>query len=165
MYTGGDAAAGLACLAKGQQHDPPAYIELKRRLTRPTPRVHEGIDLRGIATSAIDLSDGLMADLGHILSASGVGAQVEVSTLPLSSALLSVADPDSAVRWALTGGDDYELCFTVPPERQHDAANRWAEWQCAVTPIGVVDDSKGLKCKLRNGDEYRPTKTGFRHFS
>ena len=83
-------------------------------MDRPAPRVEEGLALRGIASSAVDISDGLVADLGHILEMSRVGARLELAQLPLSQAYRTHL---AGVGWdvALANGDDYELCFTVPP--------------------------------------------------
>ena len=91
-------------------------MKLRHRLDRPTPRVAAGLALRGLASAAIDISDGLAQDLGHILSSSGVGAELELGRLPVSASLLDFHKDDTA-RWALqlSGGDDYELCFTASP--------------------------------------------------
>lgn len=78
------------------------------------PRILQGQALRDLATSAVDISDGLLSDLGHILRASRVGARLNIDAIPLSSALLDGFDKPQALRWALNGGEDYELCFTVP---------------------------------------------------
>lgn len=113
--TPGDSAAGLAILQNRlavEDADDAAYL-VKRHL-RPTPRILHGQALRERASSAIDLSDGLISDLGHILKASGVGARIDLDLFPLSEPLRRHADPEQALRWALSGGEDYELCFTVP---------------------------------------------------
>ena len=82
--------------------------------------VDQGRALRGRATAAIDVSDGLVADLGKLVAASGVGAEVQVEKLPMSEAMLGRHDRGSAERFALTGGDDYELCFTAPADAVSD---------------------------------------------
>jgi len=113
--TPGDSAAGLAVLLNQLTVEVPedaAY--LRQRHLRPTPRILQGQALRDLASSAIDISDGLISDLGHILKASGVGARVELNTLPYSDAMRRHVAPEQACRWALSGGEDYELCFTVP---------------------------------------------------
>lgn len=113
--TPGDSAAGLAILqnrlavADEKQAD---YL-VKRHL-RPKPRVLHGQALRDLASSAIDLSDGLISDLGHILKASDCGARITLDTFPYSEAMLANVDAEQALSWALSGGEDYELCFTVP---------------------------------------------------
>src|SRR5690606_29227119 len=109
--TPGDAAATLAQWSRGAFRDP----ELRIRLDRPTPRVALGLALAGVAHSAIDISDGLLADLQHVSRASGVSALLEVDALPVSAALRRLAltlDTRRALQTA--GGDDYELCFTAP---------------------------------------------------
>ncbi|GAL58537.1 thiamine-monophosphate kinase [Pseudescherichia vulneris NBRC 102420] len=113
--TPGDSAAGLAILQDRLQVDDPKDADwLIKRHLRPTPRILHGQALRDLANSAIDLSDGLISDLGHILQASECGAMIDVDALPYSDALHRHVDPDQALRWALGGGEDYELCFTVP---------------------------------------------------
>ncbi|WP_258963129.1 AIR synthase-related protein, partial [Klebsiella pneumoniae] len=87
---------------------------LLARHLRPLPRVLQGQALRDLANSAIDLSDGLISDLGHILDASGCGARVDLDAMPFSDAMLRQVETEQALRWALSGGEDYELCFTVP---------------------------------------------------
>ena len=108
--TPGDSAAGLAILQNRltvEDADDAAYL-VKRHL-RPTPRILHGQALRERASSAIDLSDGLISDVGHILKASGVGARVDLDLFPLSEQLLRHVEPEQALRWALSGGEDYEL--------------------------------------------------------
>ena len=148
----GDAAGALAGAAA-----------LAGRLDRPEPRVPAGLALRGIATSAIDVSDGLCADLGHVLRASGgVGATLETARLPLSAGLLAACGRGPATELALAGGDDYELAFTVPPERERLLAT--AALAVPVTRIGVVEDRPGLRCLDRDGRP-RPVPAGYEHFT
>ncbi len=113
------------------------WLPLRERLEKPAPRILAGMALRGLASSALDISDGLASDLGHILAASGVGAQVELERLPLPPALL--AQPD-ALRWqlALAGGDDYELCFTVPEVQRGALATALAGAGVKFTEIGRI---------------------------
>lgn len=114
--TPGDSAAGLALILNQLVIDnleDAAY--LRQRHLRPTPRVLQGQALRNLASSAIDLSDGLISDLGHILKASGgLGARIDLDAMPYSEALKRHVSTEQACRWALSGGEDYELCFTVP---------------------------------------------------
>lgn len=161
----GDAALGLA-MVKQQTHaaaDAVAY--LRQRLERPTPRLRQGLDLRGLASAAIDISDGLAQDLGHILERSGVGARLQVERLPLSPALLACTDSASALTLALAGGDDYELCFTVPPPRLPQLRTLASAWDCALTVIGVIEAEPGLRCRREDGAAYTLTKPGFDHFA
>ncbi len=134
------------------------------RLHRPSPRVQEGMVLRDLASSAIDLSDGLIADLGHILEASGVGARIEVERLPLSGALQRGADKQHSWQLALTGGDDYELCFTVSLKQQVLLESRLSEFDCKVSWIGRIEAEKGLRCVRENGVQFIPQGAGYRHF-
>ncbi|HUO81474.1 MAG TPA: thiamine-phosphate kinase [Gammaproteobacteria bacterium] len=138
----GDAAAGLALLEAG---DPRAGDPLVDRFLRPQPRVDEGRALVGIASAAIDVSDGFAADLGKLLEASGAGAVLEPDRLPLSEALRRCHDRPDALRLALSGGDDYELCFTVPPERVRELTRIAAAWPCACTHVGHVTRRTGLR--------------------
>ncbi|MHB8405232.1 MAG: thiamine-phosphate kinase [Gammaproteobacteria bacterium] len=158
----GDAAAGLRHL---QAHTPvTATDSCVQRFCFPEPRIHAGLALRGIASAAVDVSDGLAADLGHLLEASGVGAQLEVEQLPLSASLLQHATREQALSLALSGGDDYELCFSVPRERMILLESRRLELGCPVTRIGEITAAKTLQC-LRNDRTQWPLRaTGYKHF-
>lgn len=162
----GDAALGLA-LARQQLHGggDDAVTYLRDRLERPTPRLRQGLELRGLASAAIDISDGLAQDLGHILERSGVGACVQVERLPLSPALLACTDSDSALALALAGGDDYELCFTVPPQRLPQVQALALDWDCALTAIGVIEAGAGLRCRREDGAVYTLAQPGYDHFA
>jgi len=156
--------AGVA-LNKILNHEP-CSDALRQRLERPEPRVREGISLRGIASAAIDVSDGLVADLGHILDSSGVGATLEVDALPLSSHLLDVvADPEMQWQYALASGDDYELCFCVSPHRESMLLNMAQSWPCGLTRIGTIDSEAGLRLKRRDGSPFELKAHGFDHFA
>ncbi len=135
----GDAAAALAVLA-GEWQPAPEHAEfLLDRFNRPRARIELGRELLGRATAAIDISDGLLADAGHIAAASGVKLLIEPELLPLSPALASHPDAGQALRWALTGGDDYELCFCLPAG---------AEPPAGCTRIGQVGQGSGVDCGL-----------------
>lgn len=111
----GDSAAGLAILQdRLTVADEDERNMLVQRHLRPHPRVLQGQALRDLASSAIDISDGVISDLGHILKASDCGANLYLDDLPLSACLTNNTTPDQALQWALSGGEDYELCFTVP---------------------------------------------------
>lgn len=131
----------------------------------PTPRIELGIALRGLASSAIDISDGLLGDLGHILARSHVGATLEFSalpTLPVAQAYLNEAVARNCV---LAGGDDYELCFTAPASR-HDAVLAAAEpVGVAVTRIGRITAEPGLSVLDANGQPLPFEHTGYDHFA
>jgi thiamine-monophosphate kinase len=136
---------------------------LLQRLNRPTPRIEWGLVLRGMASSAIDISDGLAADLGHILAASQVGASVAVDKLPLSETLQALP-LEQAWQLALSAGDDYELCFTVPPtceaQLQHSLKSRACPFAC----IGVIQKGPGLFLYDATGSPFVLQQSGFQHF-
>ncbi len=158
----GDAGLGLAC-TRGQIHLPPeAQRYVESRLNRPTPRWQEGQALRGIASSAIDISDGLAADLGHILQQSGVGASVFVEDLPLSKVLRTYLSKETAWNLALSAGDDYELCFTVPPNRE--SMLQRALPVGTYTHVGIIEQMLGLRCVFKDRREFPIEKGGYQHF-
>ncbi len=135
------------------------------RLHRPEPRVVLGDMLCCVAHAAIDLSDGLLADLGHILTASGVGAEIEFDRLPAHPALAPKRADPLARRCLLAGGDDYELCFTAPPERDR-AIHAIAETAgVTVTRIGRITDQAGLRLLDGAGREMDIRERGFDHFA
>ncbi len=160
----GDAAAALA----GQQgHLPFTDIQqanLNKRLFYPTPQVALGQSLRVIASSAIDLSDGLASDLMHILQASNVGAKIDANALP-TSAVLSAAIPNQSqrVQLQLMGGEDYELCFTVPESRRGSLETVVSQLGIEVTCVGVIEGDEGLRVIL-NEQPLELTKASFSHF-
>lgn len=158
----GDAGVALQKIL----HQEGCSDELRLRLECPEPRVQEGIALRGIASAAIDISDGLVADLGHILDASGVGATLEVDALPLSGSLCeAVSEPQKRWEYALASGDDYELCFTVSPHRESMLLNLAQGWPCGITRIGTVDSAPGLRLQRRDGSPFTLEAHGFDHFA
>ncbi len=133
----GDAAAALAFLRGEWQPEPAHGGYLLDRFNRPRARLDLGLQLLDVASAAIDISDGLLADAGHIAAASGVKIVIEPDRLPRSAALASHPDAGQQMRWALTGGDDYELCFCV-------AAGAKVPGGCA--PIGRVETGSGVDC-------------------
>ncbi len=146
----GDAAAGLALLQSGGNDD-----FLCGRFLRPSARVDTGARLVGRASAAIDLSDGLLGDLRKLLDASGVGGEIDVASVPLSNAMKSRFEQEERTRFALFGGDDYELCFTAADERISDLDD--------ASPIGRVTGESGLVCRL-DGDIVDYDDSGYRHF-
>jgi len=161
----GDAAQGLHILQQELPVIQPHANWLQMRLNQPTPRVVQGIALRGLATAAIDISDGLLADLGHILEASKVGARLELENIPLSDSYLAYAHSmENRYQLALGGGDDYELCFTIPAEKKQELERLFIqqEWSCAH--IGIIDHEPGLRCFSSDGKQYFPENTGYDHF-
>lgn len=162
--TPGDAALALAAL-QGRVQLPEADMAASRqRLERPLPRLRQGLELRGLATAAIDVSDGLAQDLGHILERSGTGARLAVDALPLSPALAAL-EREQALALALGGGDDYELCFTAPPDRVAELMSLAAAWDCPCTGIGEIVAAPGLDCRRDDGRPYRAGRLGYDHFA
>ena len=162
----GDSAAGLAILLEQLDVKDAAHREtlLKRHL-RPTARILQGQALRGFASSAIDISDGLISDLKHVLNASGCGARLDLDALPLSPALLESVDREQALKWALTGGEDYELCFTVPEINRGALDVALSHLGVDFTCIGQIAPlSEGMKF-LRSGEPVELDWNGFDHFS
>ena len=158
--TPGDAAAGLAILqgrlgAQGRARD-----ALLARFQLPQARVALGIALRGIATSCIDVSDGLLGDLGKLCAASGVGADVSSRELPLSAGLCSVAPPEARIAFAFTGGDDYELLFTADPAQRKTLAALDAG--VVLRRIGTVTEADGVL--VDGAPPRRDAGHGFDHF-
>lgn len=172
MVTGtlGDAAAALACLDSDREDADrllSASVESRKtlinRLNRPTSRIAAGLLLRGAAHACIDISDGLLADLGHICEASGTGAKIDADALPLSSALLTLFG-DQARDFALAGGDDYELCFTAPDERAGAILADLSRLGCGATRIGCIVDGEGIAVHDAAGRPVRPLSKGWNHF-
>ncbi len=136
----------------------------RRAMEQPQPRVALGLALRGVATSAIDLSDGLLGDLGHVLTRSGVGAVVHADALPRSALL---AHHSSAVQrlCTLAGGDDYELLFTAPPSRHASVLAAGAATGVRVTPCGHITAAAGLVVLDAAGQTVAHTLRAFDHFA
>jgi thiamine-monophosphate kinase len=142
---------------------PAATEEEIQRLHRPEARIKTGIVLRDVATSCIDISDGLIADLGHILKASEVGAELELSGIPYSDSLKDI-DNSLAIELALTGGDDYELCFTIPSGLP-EAILEEVESICPIARIGVINNKNALLVlKNENEEVYELTSNSYSHF-
>ncbi len=164
----GDAALALAVAAGRTRVGVPHARELQRRLDAPEPRVDVGMALRGVASSAIDVSDGLTGDLGHILEASNAGARVAVAAIPCSDALRSMLEGqerDLALSCLLAGGDDYELCFTAPRAMQARVDGVAASLGVPLTAIGVVTEARGLVVTDEHGAPLARLPRAFDHFA
>jgi len=161
----GDAAAGLA-LEQGRLHvtDPLSAQILRDRFLFPTPRCEVGVALRGLASACIDVSDGLGGDLEKLCAASGCGAEVDAAALPVSESLSAAVGRELAREYALTGGDDYELLFTVPLARLGAMTNAIARGLGPVTRIGSLVSGKGVRVSARGG-VMQFSGAGFDHFA
>ena len=164
----GDAAAGLRCLQSGDAKtlaiDATCAL-LISRLNRPQPRVGAGVALRNLAHACIDISDGLLADLSHIASASGVGIEIGEDCLPGSPALFERFDADTCHALQMAGGDDYELAFTLPESRIDDMQTVMSRAGCRVTRIGRVIAEPGVHVLDRNGKRKQVQGKGWEHFA
>lgn len=159
--TPGVAALGLARWQAGQRDEQDAAIAA---LLRPQPRLALGAALRGIASAGIDVSDGLLGDLGHVLVASGGGAELDLAALPRASALAALSE-ETAWELMLAGGDDYELCCTVPPQHHERALAAAAAAGTALTVIGRIVAASGLRCLDSRGRVWQPQRRSWEHFS
>lgn len=162
----GDARLALETLLGHHAAAPATLQRTRQRLECPTPRVSLGLALRGLATAAADVSDGLVGDLGHILQASGVGAQLNVDELmasPAVSADVRQLPPPLAHTCVLAGGDDYELVFTAPASARGNLARAAASAGVQVTRIGHTTPEPGLRLSHSNGT-LLPAPASFDHF-
>ncbi|WP_147653472.1 thiamine-phosphate kinase [Vulcaniibacterium gelatinicum] len=167
----GDAAAALRLLGIGTPADaapvraaPAERAFLLARLHRPVPRLALGRALAGLAHACIDVSDGLLADLGHVCRASGVGAELMLAELPASPALRAACE--TGVRQALqaTGGDDYELCFTAAPAQRAALEALAAATDTPLTRIGRIVAGAGVRALAADGRPWQPPRRGYEHF-
>jgi thiamine-monophosphate kinase len=161
--TPGDAAGGLAVEQGRLQTQADVATYLRKRFLYPTPRMALGKSLRGYASACIDVSDGLLGDVGKLAHASGCGVDLEYKDLPVSEALVEAVGDERARELALTGGDDYELCFAVNPAnvgklRQELPPDRWG-----YGPIGVVRETPGAAV-MNNGNVMEFSHSGYDHF-
>lgn len=160
----GTAAAALAHRQGKLELDPLEAASCLPALYVPQPRIALGLALRGVASAAIDISDGLLADLGHILECSKVGAEIRFESLPVVDAVKARLDSDVVRRCVLAGGDDYELCFTSPAARHSEIATLAEVLELPLTPIGCIT-ADGRLTVLKNGQPLAVGATGFDHFA
>jgi thiamine-monophosphate kinase len=159
----GDARLALEVFRGKVALDEAAFRSVRQAMETPMARIGLGLALRGLATSAIDVSDGLVGDLGHILSRSGVGAVVEIDAVPRSAVL--AAQPLAVQHECLlTGGDDYELLFTALPERRDAVAAAAANAAVVVTRIGHIESGQALRIVDRQGKAVTSRGRPFDHF-
>lgn len=174
----GDAAAALALVADPDEPSVAAALPegvdapsaedsgLRARLDRPEPRVALGLRLVGIASAAIDISDGLWSDLGHVCQASGLGARVELEALPCSAGLAQRFDDAARRSFQTTGGDDYELCFTASKSTRAQLEAIADQTGIALTRVGqMVSGEDGVSGVEADGTQWQPSRTGWVHFS
>jgi thiamine-monophosphate kinase len=155
----GDAAGGLALIQEAKLENESGKY-LKQRFLHPEPRISLGRELREVASASMDISDGLLTDLDKLCAASGVGAEIDVDRLPISTQLRSSFDADRALHFALAGGDDYELLFTAHTADQ----SRLRAFKTPITQIGKITAERGVRC-LRKGKKFEPAARGYDHFS
>jgi thiamine-monophosphate kinase len=160
----GDAALALAHLQGHLMLSAAEYAACSPALHQPLPRVTLGLALRGIANSAIDISDGLLSDLGHILDASQLAALLDFSVLPISSVLRGHLQQSLGKQCALAGGDDYELCFTAPMMRHAELLNISARLELPLTCIGKVVAGRGCIVHDAAGNPVIIEPSGYDHF-
>jgi thiamine-monophosphate kinase len=158
----GEAAAGLHVI---QQHMPlnETTAQLQWRFLRPRPRIALGRQLRTVASAAMDVSDGLLTDLQKLCAASHCGALLSIDALPPSPAMQDLFDADTALDYALAGGDDYELLFTLPPDKLPDVLAQ-RDPAVPLASIGVIIEGSGVQCQ-RNGAPFVPRRSGYDHFA
>ena len=160
----GDAALALQHLKESVLTENDIIEQVQEKLDFPKPRVLAGGTLREYASAAIDISDGLLADLGHLCLASNVGANVVLEAIPLSSAMKKSQLFDESINFALNGGDDYELLFTVSEDNKVAMETALSQANTAVTCIGQINASQTISTTLNN--KLVPIKSsGFQHFS
>lgn len=165
----GDAAAALALWQAGTlavaEPASAALEPLRQRLQRPTPRLRAGCALRDLATAAIDVSDGLLADLAHVCRRSGVGAQLWRDLLPASAAARAQFAGEALAVLQCAGGDDYELCFTAPPPRRAALLQSLREAGVEATRIGRIEAGTGVRLLVAEGGaDCTPPNGGYQHF-
>jgi thiamine-monophosphate kinase len=161
----GDAAAGLAILQQAVTDK--SFDHLIKRFSRPAPRLREASLLKGVASSCIDISDGLLADLGHICENSAVAARINLDSLPISSELRRYAGAQ-ALTYAANGGDDYELCFTVPEPAVVGLEQQFNQRGLRCTSIGKIMknvDGVGVQCVDSDGATRTIPRSGYEHFA
>jgi thiamine-monophosphate kinase len=159
----GDSRAGLSLLGIND-HSVLTHEQcyLLDRFHRPEPRISTGLLLNEFASACIDISDGLLADLNHILNRSQVGAKLNADSIPLSQPLRNIAKTQ-ALDWALSGGEDFELCFTVPASKWPQLQTLLTQHDVQISTVGVICAEQGLQI-YRDGCWQEVSASGFNHF-
>lgn len=161
----GEAALGLTALQGNVELPADALDICRAALERPAPRVELGLALRGVAHAAIDISDGLLADLGHILERSTLGAALHFDQLPAHPALAHFLDQPWARKCLLAGGDDYELCFTAPASRQGEIIAIGERLGLKLSRVGQIEKGSGLRLLDGDNNPIEITQGGYDHFA
>lgn len=156
----GDAGRGLELVRAGESQG-----FLVERYESPTPRLALGVALRGMASAMVDVSDGLLADVSHIALSSQVAMTLNIENLPLSDALLNSAGAKAGQQFALTAGDDYELCFAAPDSAAASLVELGKSQGIPITKIGDVTEGQGVRVLDAEGDLIDPGFSGYQHFS
>jgi thiamine-monophosphate kinase len=161
----GLASFGLMMLREHRHFPETIYDEIVQAYREPTPQVALGQALKGIASSCIDISDGLAADLKHILTESQVGASLVLEAIPMSKIVEEYADPEPALFCATAGGDDYQLIFTAPAEKRDVVLALSQQINIPLTRIGQITPGQELICRRSNGESVDLGRFGWEHFS
>ncbi|MBO7007941.1 MAG: thiamine-phosphate kinase [Pseudomonadales bacterium] len=155
----GDAAKGLELQRSGIEEG-----FLVDRYRAPTPRLQAGMGLRGLASAMIDISDGLMSEVGHICASKGYGAEIMMDAIPLSAELLKATELVTATRMALFSGDDYELCFTAAPSKREAIKALSGKLGLPMSRVGLIVDEPGINVRRADGSALPHDMTGYQHF-
>lgn len=157
---------GLGLKAVQQHWDEADYVDAKQKLNQPAPQVTLGYYLKGLATSAIDISDGLLADLKHILVSSRCSAWIDVESVPVSETMRTYIKQSDDWSLPLIAGDDYELCFTIHPDNRSSVLTLAEELDISLTEIGQIEKGEEGELKLKNAPEQQAhlNQFGFEHF-
>lgn len=166
LYVSGNLGGARAALdlLDSRDGDDSCRLALLARYWKPVPRLALGVQLRGIASSCIDVSDGLLADAAHLASCSSVGVEIMSDELPLLPELVALVGIERAREFALTGGDDYELCFSVPPELERRVLQLATGAGVPITRIGRITPESGVRTVGSDGQTALTSRTGYRHF-
>ncbi|MBV1914992.1 MAG: thiamine-phosphate kinase [Pseudomonadales bacterium] len=161
----GDAMAGLGIMQNRYAANGTQREYLLDRFMKPTPRIEAGLALCQLANSAIDVSDGLIADLGHIAEASRLSAELQLDNIPVSDPLIKLLGKSEAQQLALTSGDDYEICFTIAPEFEDQLPALFESLELNYSRIGEMSSGKGVSVFNPGGSSVTENATGYQHFS
>jgi len=161
----GDAALALLAKLRGRRFGAAASAHFADRLNRPSPRIALGVSLRGLAHAAMDVSDGLVQDAGHLVAASGLAAEIDLRQLPLSDPGAEALGHEPALLGEMVGGgEDYEILFAAPPGARAQIDALGADTRTRVTRIGRLDAGQGVRLLDRLGMPFTPPLRGFQHF-